>query len=96
MEIEPKKTTYTPALKKAINKYRSKNPEKYNELQRQYYNKLKEDDEWKEKFNERCRINNKNYRQRKREILGDTVKPRGRPRKPIPVINIVNDLSNLS
>ena len=29
MELE-KKTTYTPAVKRAIDKYRSKNPEKYN------------------------------------------------------------------
>ena len=31
---EQKKTTYTPAAKKAIDKYRSKNIEKYNEFQR--------------------------------------------------------------
>lgn len=87
MDIE-KKTTYTPAVKRAINKYRNKNVEKYNELQRHYYNEFKEDAEWKQKFNERCRINNKKYRQRKREALGDIVKPRGRPRKPIPIISI--------
>ena len=36
-------------------------------------------------FNERCRINNLNYRKKKRD-LSETIKPRGRPRKPIPII----------
>lgn len=82
---EPKKSTYTSAVKKAIDKYRSKNVEKYNELQRQYYNEAKEDEEWKKKFNERCREANKKYRERKRLI--NPPKPKGRPRNPIPIIN---------
>ena len=45
-----KKSSYTPAVKKAIDKYRSKNIDKYNELQRDYYNKAKEDEEWKKKL----------------------------------------------
>ena len=81
-----KKTSYTPAVKKAIDKYRSKNVERYNELQRQYYESNKEDEEWKQKFNERCKENNKKYRERKR--LENPPKPKGRPRKPIPVVNI--------
>jgi hypothetical protein len=85
-DIKEKKTSYTPAVKKAIDKYRSKNIDRYNELQRQYYEANKEDEEWKQKFNERCKENNKKYRERKR--LENPPKPKGRPRKPIPVVNI--------
>jgi membrane-bound lytic murein transglycosylase len=91
MDDVEKKSTYTPSVKKAIDKYRSKNVEKYNEIQRNYYNEAKEDEEWKKKFNERCKINNQKYREKKREIavLNGSLKPRGRPRK-IPNINIKN------
>ena len=78
------KSTYTPAVKKAIDKYRSKNPEKYNELQRQYYNEAKEDEEWREKFNQRCKENNRKYRERKR--LANPPNPKGRPRNPTPIV----------
>jgi len=83
---EERKSSYTPAVKKAIDKYRSKNVAKYNELQRQYYNDAKEDDVWKQKFNERCRENNRKYREKKR--LANPPKPKGRPRKPTPVVII--------
>ena len=85
---EIKKSTYTPAVKKAIDKYRQKNAAKYNELQREYYNEAKQDDEWRKKFNERCKVNNQKYRQKKKETLGDNVKPRGRPRKVVPPLSI--------
>ena len=83
---EEKKTTYTPSAKKAIDKYRSKNVEKYNEIQRNYYNEAKEDPEWREKFNERCKENNKKYREKKR--LENPPKSKGRPRNALPKINI--------
>lgn len=83
-----KKSSYTPSVKKAIDKYRTKNVEKYNELQRQYYNEAKQDDNWKAKFNERCKQNNRLYRERKR--LENPPKPKGRPRKPIPQVFINN------
>jgi type I site-specific restriction-modification system R (restriction) subunit len=85
-DIKEKKSSYTPAVKKAIDKYRSKNVDRYNELQRQYYETNKEDEEWKQKFNERCKENNKKYRERKR--LENPPKPKGRPRKPMPIVNI--------
>ena len=85
---EVKKSTYTPSVKKAIDKYRSKNVEKYNELQRKYYDKQKEDEEWKQKFNERCKENNRKYREKKR--LENPPKPKGRPRKPVPKVIIDN------
>lgn len=82
--MEIKTSTYTESAKKAIDKYRSKNVEKYNELQRKYYNKSKEDEEWRQKFNERCRENNRRYREKKR--LENPPKARGRPKKTIPII----------
>lgn len=83
-ETKPVNKKYTPANLLAQQKYRQKYPEKYCEQQRKLYNRLKDDDEWKHKFNERCRINNKIYRDKKKaEILGlgIEVKKRGRPRK---------------
>jgi hypothetical protein len=94
MEETKVKKTYTPAVKKAIDKYRSKNIEKYNELQRQYYNEAKEDDEWRQKFNERCKHNNQKYREKKR--LENPPKSRGRPRKLLPKVNITSIQDNLT
>jgi len=101
--IEPimvcKKTTYTQAHRKAQQKYREKFPEKYNEAQRKLYDDKKKDDEWKKRFNERSKINNKKYREKKnKEILlnGGELKPKGRPRKvvqeviDVPISNIDN------
>jgi hypothetical protein len=79
---------YNETAKKAIDKYRKKNPEKYNEIQRQYYEKSKTDEEWKKKFNERCKEANRKYREKKK--LNNPPNPRGRPRKPLPVINILS------
>jgi hypothetical protein len=86
--IPLKKSSYNPAVKKAIYKYRSKNVEKYNEIQRNYYNEAKEDDEWKQKFNERCKINNKKYRDKK--ALENPPAKVGRPRKPVAKIVIAD------
>jgi hypothetical protein len=78
------KTYYTPSVKNAIMKYRAKNVDKYNEFQRQYYHNKKEDDEWKARFNERCREANKRYRDK---LRGDSPpQPRGRPRKVPPIV----------
>jgi hypothetical protein len=84
--IEEKKSTYTPAAKKAIYKYRSKNIEKYNERQKEYYHISKADEDWKVKFNERCKENNRVYREKKR--LENPPKPKGRPKKPYPKVFI--------
>ena len=77
--MEESKTYYTPAVKKAIMIYREKNKDQYNEFQRQYYHTKKNDEEWNEKFKERCRIANQKYRNKKRE--NSPPLPRGRPRK---------------
>ena len=82
-----KKSTYTDAHKKAQQKYRDKNREEYNESQRKFYEKKKVDEDWKKKFNERSKENNKIYRLKKREekLNNPTYepKPRGRPRKVV-------------
>jgi hypothetical protein len=42
---------------------------------------MKEDEEWRKTFNDKCREANQRYRDNKRKSLGDAVKGRGRPRK---------------
>ena len=84
-----KKSTYTQAHRKAQQKYREKFPEKYNEVQRKLYEEKKQDEEWKKKFNERSKLNNKKYREKKlqeRIEAGLELKPKGRPRKVKPEI----------
>lgn len=80
-----KKVKYTPAHLKAQNKYREKNREKYNEAQRLLYEKKIKEEEWKQHYLERSRVNNKKYREKKKEELvqsGEYVETkRGRPRK---------------
>lgn len=93
--VEKTKSTYNPTIKKAIDKYRNKNVAKYNQLQRTYYNEAKTDEEWKQKFNERCKLNNKTYRLKLKETLGENIKPRGRPRKVIPPLIINSIFENL-
>jgi dolichyl-phosphate-mannose--protein O-mannosyl transferase len=83
-EAIAKKSTYTDAHRKAQQRYREKYPEKYCELQRKLYERKKVDEEWKKKFNERSKIHNKKYRDKKNLAIieaGGEIKPRGRPRK---------------
>jgi len=87
-----KKSTYTQAHKKAQQRYREKYPEKYNDAQRKLYDDKKKDEEWKQKFNERSRLNNQKYREKKKkEILesGGTIRNKGRPRKIVQEITDV-------
>jgi hypothetical protein len=80
-----RKIKYTPAHLKAQNKYREKNRGKYNEAQRLLYEKKIQEEEWKKHYLERSRVNNRKYRDKKKQELvdaGDFVeKKRGRPRK---------------
>lgn len=80
-----KKKYYTQAQKEAQQRYREKNREEYNKSQRELYNRLKEDEEWKKKFNERSAKNNLKYREKiKEEKIKDPnhiIRGRGRPRK---------------
>jgi hypothetical protein len=84
-ENEKKTKYYTNAHREAQQRYREKNRDEYNKSQRELYNKLKEDVEWKQKFNERSKNNNLIYRQKKREELmkdpNYVIRGRGRPRK---------------
>jgi hypothetical protein len=79
-----KKSTYSQAHRRAQQKYREKFPEKYCEIQRKLYDERKTDEEWKKRFNERSRINNKKYREKRNQAIleaGGSIKARGRPRK---------------
>ena len=81
---QPKKNYYTDAVKRAIVTYREKHTEKYNEFKRNYYHTKKQDEEWNEKFKERCREANRRCREKKRE--NSPPAKRGRPRKITPQI----------
>jgi len=80
-----KKKYYTDKHREAQQRYREKNRDKYNEFQRNLYEKLHLKEEWKEKFNERSKRNNLIYRLKNKEkIMNDPLyipKKRGRPRK---------------
>ena len=81
------KVRYTPAHLKAQNKYREKNREKYNEAQRLLYEKKIQEEEWQKHYLERSRLNNKKWRDKKKEALierGEYVeRKRGRPHKSL-------------
>ena len=86
-----KKVRYTPAHLKAQNKYREKNREKYNEAQRLLYEKKIQEEEWQKHYLERSRLNNKKWRDKKKEALikrGEYVeRKRGRPCKQLECIS---------
>ena len=86
-----KKVRYTPAHLKAQNKYREKNREKYNESQRLLYEKKIQEEEWQKHYLERSRLNNKKWRDKKKEALierGEYVeRKRGRPCKQLECIS---------
>jgi len=86
-----KKVRYTPAHLKAQNKYREKNREKYNEAQRLLYEKKIQEEEWQKHYLERSRLNNKKWRDRKKEALiekGEYLeRKRGRPCKQLECIS---------
>jgi hypothetical protein len=86
-----KKVRYTPAHLKAQNKYRENNREKYNEAQRLLYEKKIQEEEWQKHYLERSRLNNKKWRDKKKEALierGEYVeRKRGRPCKQLECIS---------
>jgi hypothetical protein len=78
-----KKSTYTPAHFRAQTKYRQKFPEKYKELQKKYYETYKLNEEWRNNFNAKARVNNKKYREKKKQEKkekGEVIKSKGRPK----------------
>jgi len=92
-----KKRNYTEAHRRAQQKYREKYPDKYRELQRKVYNNLKQDEEWKKTYNEKSKVTQKKYRDKKKEdkiSKGLDVKPRGRPRKEsiVKILDEENDI----
>lgn len=54
---KPKKCTYNESQKRAIYNYYERNPNKNNENAKQYYDRMKENPEWRAKYNERMRNN---------------------------------------
>ena len=62
MEKEIIYSTYTPAMKECIKKYRNKNKEKINEKNKEYYHKKMENPEYKKKMREQARLR---YQKRK-------------------------------
>ena len=81
--ISAPKSSYTPAVKRAIMKHRLKNTDQYNAFQRGYYQKHKEDPEWYLKFCKRCKEASERYRLKKKLSEGGPAKPRGRPRRAL-------------
>ena len=57
IKIKYVKCTYTDTQKRAIMNYREKNPNKNRDNAKAYYNKMKENPEWRLQFNERMRLN---------------------------------------
>jgi hypothetical protein len=66
IKIKYVKCVYTDAQKKAIYKYREKHPDVNRNNAKSYYDKMKDDPEWKAKFNERSRLNAQRYRDKKK------------------------------
>ena len=65
--------TYTPSIKKAIYKYREKNPDVNRLNSKKYYYRHKEDEEWKAKRNEQCREANKRYYEKKKLLKKEVI-----------------------
>jgi hypothetical protein len=81
------KKYYTPAQKRAIDKYRITHREQYNEQMRNVYNRKREDEEWLKNRNEKAKANNKKYREKKiAAIPPELRKPRGRPKKVVTAV----------
>jgi len=82
--IEPVKTKYyCERVKNSIYKYRNNNREEYNSRQREYYKQNKLNPEWRLMHNQRCKISNEKYRQKKLEDQSIIKRPVGRPKKSI-------------
>lgn len=71
IKIKYVKCVYTDAQKKAIYKYREKNPDVNRNNAKSYYDKMKDDPDWKTKFNERSRLGAQRYRDKKKALLKD-------------------------
>ena len=74
-------TLYDEKHKLAIYKHRASNKETYNANQLQYYHKHKSNEQWLKNHNEKCRLANQRYREKKYAERVTPAKPRGRPRK---------------
>ena len=66
MENENTETSYTEAQKRATQKWRTENREKYNKTCNDYYHRRMKDPILREEHNKRCLVNNRKYQERKR------------------------------
>ena len=66
IKIKYVKCVYSPAQKKAILTYREKNPDVNKNNAKSYYDRMKNDPEWRQKKFERSRLNNKKYYDKKK------------------------------
>ena len=71
IKIKYVKCTYNESQKRAIQNYQNKNPNKNKENAKAYYHRMKENEEWKLKYNERMK-NNARLRKEKKAVLGKT------------------------
>tara|TARA_R110000822_G_scaffold229758_1_gene361887 strand:- start:2259 stop:2597 length:339 start_codon:yes stop_codon:yes gene_type:complete len=85
-------TSYNEITKGYIYKWRDANPDKYNEYHRKYYSVKKENPEWRLKHNERCKEYNRKHKLKMRN--GQPPKPRGRPKKKMDFISILEEKLN--
>jgi hypothetical protein len=65
--------TYTESVKRAIIKYREKNPNSNKLNAKSYYDKHKENEEWRAKYNEKCRQANKRYYEKKKLLKSEEI-----------------------
>lgn len=65
-------SSYTPAVKECIKRYREKNKEKINENNNKYYHTKMQDPEYKEKLREQARLR---YHRRKAKKENEDLKP---------------------
>ena len=93
-KIEKKKAPpYSEYNRIAQAKYRAKYPERYAEAQKKQYARKMLDPNWKQQMTERISIYSKNrYAQKKQAKIdaGEILRPVGRPRKIIDVVEIAN------
>lgn len=84
MDITKKEKT-----KIANAKWREANKEKFREIQKEFYKVNMQNDDWKKHYHERIKRNIDKHKQKKIED-GIIIKSRGRPRKILHEIQIIN------
>jgi hypothetical protein len=84
MELQSEPKYYNDKVKKAIDNYRDRNRDKYNEYCSEYFKRKSQDPEWAEARRQKVNEYNKAYQKQKRQekiANGYVPRPRGRPKK---------------